>query len=315
VPVQKNETFGYHLDLWLKQDQKGKRTSGEAKRLIEKETKDWKDRPLRELTRKEIIAKIDEIAEDRPTLARNFQGRLHRMLKWCALREHIEANPLAGVPKPGEAVHRERALSDAELKAAWNAAGRMTQPFDTAIKLLILTGTRREDIGALEWRQVDLPNAILHIPAKMRGAKEDDIIDVPLSPMAVRLLKAMPRVKDCPYVFSITGRTPISGWSKIKRRLDAAMIEMLRGPSKGANDDILPGWVIHDFRRSIASWLEGQGEQLLVVEAVLQHTTGSKTGVAKIYLRHRYAKEKRKAVEAWANHVRKLTAPKLKRAA
>jgi integrase len=113
--------------------------------------------------------------------------------------------------------------------------------------------------------------------------------------MAREIIDAVPRIDGCPFVFSTTGSTPISGWSRAKINLD----EIMRAK---AGSELKP-WRIHDIRRTVATGLERLGVKQQVVEALLGHTAGSKAGVTGIYQRHDYKDEKRKALELWAEHV------------
>jgi integrase len=125
-------------------------------------------------------------------------------------------------------------------------------------------------------------------------AKNGIAHDVPLSELAVRVLSGVRRIAGSRgLVFTTTGETPVSGFSKVKRRLDAALPDA-------------PPWVLHDLRRTAASGMARLGINLPVIEKVLNHTSGSFGGVAGVYQRHHFADEKRAALEAWAAHVELL---------
>ena len=96
--------------------------------------------------------------------------------------------------------------------------------------------------------------------------------------------------------------TPFAGWSKAKRTLDIA-IKDARAKAVGASPSPLAPWSVHDLRRTVATGLQRLGVRLEVTEAVLNHISGSRGGIAGVYQRHDWASEKRAALDAWAAHV------------
>src|SRR5262249_7579841 len=151
--------------------------------------------------------------------------------------------------------------------------------FGAAIKLLILTGCRREEIWQL--RCAEVQGDELHLSATRTKTSELNI--VPLSSAAMKVLSSIPR--EGSYVFAASGKKPPASWARAKRDLDAVV-------------KIEP-WRVHDLRRTTATGLEKLGVPLQVTEAILGHTSGSKSGVVGIYQRHTFAAEKRQALEAW----------------
>jgi integrase len=202
------------------------------------------------------------------------------------------------VPKP-----RERVLSDGELAEVWRAAGDDT--YGTIVRLLILTGQRREEIGGLRWSEIDFTTQTIGLPAERTRngrarTKNGRAHEVPLSEPAMRLITATPRRLDRDFVFG-TGANGFGGYSVPKRALDQRIAEVRQ--AAGAEEPMAP-WVLHDLRRSLAT---GLGERLgvlpHVVEAILHHVDGHKRGVAGVYNRASYDKEKRAALAMWAAHV------------
>ncbi len=139
--------------------------------------------------------------------------------------------------------------------------------------------------------------------------------DVPLLPAVVELVRGTPRLGAAGLVFTTTGETPISGYSRMKRRLDRLMLDKLRKAAEERGDDPteveLAPWRLHDLRRTAASTMARLGFPPHVVAAVLNHAPGSTQGITAIYNRYRYGDEKRRALEAWAGHVAALTSPAL----
>ena len=283
---------------WLKRDQADNRTYDEVKRILDKEVLPvWGQRRIGEIGRHEVMELIDGIVDrGAVTQARRCHARLHRLFRWAAQRGTIGASPMVDLPKPGAEVRRERVLSDDELRLAWNAAEQVGWPIGSAIQLLMLTAARRDEIGALQWSEVDRTRNELHLAGAR--TKNGEPHTIPLSTAARSLIDALPRVAGSTLVFTTTGTTPISGWSRAKRNVDQLMPEAAP-------------WRVHDLRRTVATGMERLGIRLQVVEALLGHVAGSRAGVVGIYQRHTYDDEKREALQKWAEHLASLTGAKV----
>jgi site-specific recombinase XerD len=294
--IAPHESFEAVADEWLKRDQASNRSYEEVRRVIERDVKpSWSGRPIKTITRRDALNLIDGIADRGvTTLARRTHAHLHRLFRWCVGRGIIEANPLADAPKPGAAVRRDRVLSDAELATIWTAAGELGWPFGPVIRLLMLTGARRDEIGCL--RRSELHADLIEL-AGVR-TKNGEPHAIPLPSPALAIVQSASRITKSEFVFTTTGTTPVSGWSKAKIILDAAITR--------ANGSPLPDWRFHDLRRSVATGMQRLGVSLQCVEAVLGHVSGSRAGVVGIYQRHGFDAEKRHALEAWATHVMSL---------
>lgn len=289
---------------WLARDQAGNRTAGDVKRLFEREIlPKWGKRLITSIGRRDCLEIIDGIADrGAVTQARRAYAHLHRLFKWSAGRGIIESNPMADLPKPGAETKRERVLSDPELAEVWQASESLGWPFGPIVRLLILTGARREEIGALQWPEIDLEAASIALDGSR--TKNGEPRTIPLSALALEIAKGLPRVKPekgCPpYVFTTTGRTSVSGWSKAKTLLDKAIADNRRARR---TNETMADWRLHDLRRTCATGLQRLGTRLEVIEAVLGHIGGSRAGVVGVYQRHAFEPEKRAALDAWARHV------------
>jgi integrase len=275
---------------WLHRDQAGNRSHDEVKRILDHDVlPHWGQLSVSDIGRRDALDLIDGIADrGAPVMARRVHAHLHRFFRWAVGRGVIEANPMADLPKPGGETKRDRVLTDDELRAVWKAADDLGWPFGPAIQLLILTGARREEIGALRWGEIDIDGAQI----KLEGSrtKSGDSHTIALSTRTSAVLSDIQRISESDFVFTTTGKTPVSGWSKAKADVDAAAA-------------IDPPWRLHDLRRTVATGLQRLGVGLQAVEAVLGHVSGSRAGVVGIYQRHSFDAEKRAALEAWGAHV------------
>ena len=305
--ITSSDLFRDVLADWLKRDQASNRSHDEVKRVLDKEAlPKWGQRRIAEINRRQVVELIDTIA-DRGTviLARRCHAYLHRLFRWSVGRGIIETSPMAYLPKPGEEVKRKRVLADDELRLAWIAAKKIGWPMGSAIQLLILTGARRDEIGALEWQEIDESRKEIRLAGERTKNGEEHII--PLSNAAKKLIDALPRVECSKFVFTTTGETPISGWSRAKVNIDEIMHAELKARSDADTVGLKP-WRVHDLRRTAATGMERLGIKQQVVEALLGHTAGSKAGVTGIYQLHTYEDEKLAALEKWAKHVTTLPA-------
>jgi integrase len=250
--------------------------------------------PVRRVTRADVATRLAHIADESGGYAANrARVALSAFYAWAIAEGLSDANPVVGTRKPVEEVARDRVLSNEELSAIWRHAG--DGDYGTIIRLLVLTGQRREEVSAMSWDEVELEGGTWRIGgARTKNARSHD---VPLTSEAVQLLRSVDRRAARALVFgSRVG--PFSGWSKAKVSLDArvsATLECAPAP-----------WRLHDIRRTVATRLADLGVLPHVIEAVLNHVSGHKAGVAGVYNRSAYVVEKRAALDLWAAHVTKL---------
>jgi integrase len=291
------DRFAAAADEWLKRDQVHNRSHHEVKRVIDRDVKpQWDGRLISSITRRDVLDVIDAITDRGAlTYARRVHAHLHRLFRWSVGRGIIDNNPVADLPKPGAVVKRDRVLSDAEVAVAWKAASQIEWPFRPLFRLLMLTGARREEIGALRWSEIQGDK----IELEGIRTKNGEPHTIPLSTAASEQIESLPHIAKSEYVFTTTGATPVSGWSRAKALLDEQAAKI--------NDNrALPDWHLHDLRRTIATGMQRLGIGLPVIEAVLGHIAGSRAGIVGVYQRHTYDAEKRTALETWAQHLASL---------
>jgi integrase len=234
---------------------------------------------------------------------------------WAVQRGMVPANPFAHLPVAKSITRRERVLSEGEICEIWRAAGDATAPYGAIIRLLILTGQRRGEVAGMTWGELSADLATWTIPGER--TKNGVAHVVPLSEPARGLIRTtLPKDADAEHIMRerlasnalvLPGAvgTVFSGWSKSKNALDKAITEACTKAAAKAGTTAAPlvPWSIHDLRRTVATGLQRLGVRLEVTEAVLNHISGSRGGIAGVYQRHDWAAEKRAALDAWAAHV------------
>ncbi|RWM57446.1 site-specific integrase [Mesorhizobium sp.] len=263
-------------------------------------------RQIGDITRAEIIAHIDDIYDGgKPIAANRTLAALKRLFSWCVERDLIPSSPCDRVKAPSAEQSRDRILTDAELQAVWKASEGLGWPFGPMVQMLVLTGQRRNEVSGMRWEEIDLKGKLWSLPRER--AKNDQPHSVPLSAPAIELLESLPRIEGQDFVFSTTGTTPVSGFSRMKRGLDAKVVAALREEAEERKDDpaqvSVADWWLHDLRRTCASGMARIGINLPVIEKVLNHVSGSFAGIVGVYQRHSFDDEKRAALDAWGNFI------------
>jgi integrase len=266
-------------------------------------------KPLPKLAKSDITEVLDRLPASKPALRRNVYAVLRRLLRWAVGRGDIERSPLEGFEAPATVASRERVLTDEELALVWNASKGLGYPFGPMFRLLILTGQRREEVAGLKWEELDQESATWLLPPERSKNGRSHI--VPLSAPAVELLGQIAPCEKWPrrgFVFTTTGSTAISGYSRAKRRLDVAMQELSAEKAAAGGEEITPTppWRVHDLRRTLATGLQRIGVRFEVTEAILNHVSGARSGVAGVYQRHDWREEKREALRQWAEAIQRL---------
>lgn len=252
-------------------------------------------KPINGVKRIDVVNILDAmIAGGTPVRANRALAAIKRLMSWCVDRGLLEVSPIAGLQAPAKEIARERVLGDEELISCWKTAREEGFPFSAFVQTLLLTGQRRGEVAGMRWSEIDFDNGIWTIPAQR--AKNGNSHVVPLAPSVVTILKSVPRFLKSDLVFTTTGTSAISGFGRLKRRLEDAI-------GLEAED-----WRLHDVRRTVATNMAMLGIQPHIIEAVLNHRGGIISGVAAVYNRHAYREEKREALEQWASHVSALVA-------
>ena len=238
--------------------------------------------PLAEITRSDLTNRITRIKTS-PTERNHAFYAIRTLMNWAAREELIEKNPVFGMRAPSPVKFRERVLSDAELATVWQAAKMHPYPYGPIVCLLILTGQRRGEIAALRWDWINIEEQVITLPASVTKNHRTHIF--PYGESAAEVLSSLPRFADDELLFPArTGNgTVFSGWSKCKARFDTEL-------------SCVEPYTLHDLRRTFASTLAKLGTPIHVTEKLLNHVSGTISGVAAVYNRHTYAEEMRQAI-------------------
>jgi integrase len=271
------------------------RTAQETERLLRQHVLPrWRGRMVHDITRRDVLDVLDRVVDGgAPIAANRVFAAVRKFFNWCTARDILTASPCAGVKPPTAERARDRVLSDDELRLVWQAADKIGGTFGPLVKLLALTGQRRDEVARMRHAELDFEGRLWTLPPAR--TKNNQPHEVPLSKAALAVLQNVPRIASSPFVLTTNGgASPASGYSKGKRRLDALL------PAD------IPAWRLHDLRRSCASGLARLGINLPVIEKVLNHSSGSFAGIVGVYQKHSFAAEKAQALEAWGSFIAAL---------
>jgi integrase len=243
---------------------------------------------LAQIDRRKIAALLGEIEAASGPITRNrARTTLSSFFSWCVSEGLIDINPVAGTAKADEGGSRERVLTPEELRQLWR--GLRADAFSNIIRLLLLTGQRRTEIGDLQWSEIDRARKQIMLGAgRTKNSREHSL---PLSTQALAILDRLPRRNSSGFIFGARG---FNSWASAKIVLDQRLSRMV-------------SWRLHDLRRTCATQMAELGVQPHIIEAVLNHVSGHKSGVAGIYNRASYADAMRDALQRRADHLDQIT--------
>ena len=257
------------------------------------------NKPVPLITRADISDVLDRLPAGQQALRRNTFAVLRRLFRWAMGRGDLERSPCEGMETPTAVKARDRVLGDDELRRVWFASAGAGRLFGPIVRLLIVTGQRREEVTGLSWDEVDRANRSWTLPSARSKNGEAHVI--PLGGLAMAILDDVAGSEKWPkrgLVFATSGGKVFAMHAKGKARLDRLIAEDGHPP--------LPHWRLHDLRRTLATGLQRLGVRFEVTEAVLNHLSGSRSGVAGVYQRHNWTDEKRSALAQWEAFVTEL---------
>jgi integrase len=261
----------------------------------------WREKRIVDIDEDEIFKVVDEAREraipglkarragQSETRARATFAALSVLFNWLKERRRIKTSPVGALKPPKAPMARDRVLTDDEIRRFWNATEAIGEPFGSVMKLLLLTGARLNEVAGMRRDEIDTHEGkeVWRIPAARTKNKRAHA--VPLSPTAREIVEdAAERTKilGTPLIFTTTGATSISGWSKKKKRLD----KLMGNPAP---------WRLHDLRRTAVTGMARAGADIAVIERAVNHISGSFGGIVGVYQKHKYEDEVRLALQAW----------------
>jgi integrase len=278
------------LESFIAQRLSQNRSAGEVARLLRREVgKAWSGKSIHEISKRDVVEVISAVEQrGAPVAANKTLKSIKTFLRWCVGRAVLDQSPAEGVPLPAKEVARDRVLDDQELAQVILAAREVGGPYAGIVELLALTGQRREEVARLSREELDLEQRVWTIPkSRTKNAKAHV---VHLSEQSIDVLKRAHR--RGPLVFSPLGTKPFQEFSRAKSVLD-----QLSGVS---------GWRLHDLRRTCVSGMARLGVAPHVADKVLNHQSGTISGVAAVYQRHEFLAERQAALDLWGAHIGQL---------
>lgn len=244
--------------------------------------------PIDEVSKDNIHKVIDSIV-DRGSMimANRTLAHMKKFLNWCVERNLIEVSPALNISMPSAHVSRDRVLSDDEIKDIWNACEGEGYPFGKIVQFLFFTAQRRGEVVSMKWHDIDFKSKLWKLPKE--NTKTNRANEVPLSDLAIELLSSLPKLGE--YVFTSSGKSPFDNFTRGKTALEKSLS--------------IDHWTPHDIRRTVTSGLASTTPPH-VIEKILNHSSGTISGVAAIYNRYEYSKEKRVALNKWSDHIQTI---------
>ncbi len=266
------------------------RTVNETTRIIKRDVlPKWGKRSIHEIGKRDVNALLDAVvARGSHVMANRLLAALRKLFNWCVSRGTITASPCEGIAAPHREKSRDRVLSDDELVAIFNTAKQMGGAFGAVIQMLILTAQRRNEVSEMTWSELDLDYSQWTIPSARTKNEKPHFVH--LSPQATAGISSLSHVGA--FVFTSNGKTPFSGFSKAKKRLDEL--------------SSVTDWRLHDIRRTVVSGMAKLGIAPHIADKILNHQSGTISGVAAVYQRHEFLDERKTALDAWGNYVESL---------
>jgi len=290
---RRTDLFKVVLDEWLKKDQAKNKSVHQVKVAMYRHALPaFGPMPVASITKRDINRLIDTIVDQgSPVAANRVLAFTKRFFSWCKERDILELSPAETIKPPSREKIRDRVLTLSEIKSIWIACNQIGYPWGPIFQLLLLTGARLREISEASWNEVSIADGTLDLPA--RRTKNGRPHQIHLADQALKIFQNLPRTDGQNLLFTTNGQTPVSGFSKLKKRLD--------GISGVTN------WRFHDLRRSFATHsTEKVGISPVIIDKILNHVTGQVRGVAAAYQRAEYLKERQTALQEWANFLENI---------
>ena len=248
----------------------------------------WGTKSIHEIKRRDIVDLVSEVNQRGPGAGRNIAKFLKTFFRWCVGRAVIDFSPVEGLKLRTPDRARDRALDDRELAAVILAARQMPLPFGDILEVLALTGQRREEVAQMTWTEIDEPARIWRIPSQRSKNAKAHLVHI--SDPVWATIQNRPRHSR--FVLATSGGKNFQSFKLAKTNLDQL---------SGVAD-----WRLHDLRRTMVTGMAGLGVPPHVADKILNHQSGTISGVAAVYQKHQFLAERKDALERWGKHVRDL---------
>lgn len=265
----------------------------------------WNDRPLPSIARADVVKVLSRL-NNAPATKRYLHSVLSYMFGKAVEDGALAVSPMAGMKPPPQVKERSRTLNDDELRWLWEASGKEADNYCRVIRRLILWGQRRGEVTGLPWAELNRQQAEWDLPAAR--AKNGTASIIPLTSAAIAELDVIAGGSKWPrkgLVYPSSKGTALSGFSKVKLRLDARMAKQAK--ESGAT---IERWTLHDLRRTLATNLQRLGVTYEVIEHLLNHKERVRVGIGKVYQTHAFKAEKLAALEKWERELDRIVTGK-----
>ncbi len=272
------------------------RTGKQRRKQIEVAFGNRLDDPMNKVERRHLQEFIDKVAgKGTKVLANRYKAAISAFTSFAWKRGYIDQNIGAGLAKaPGKEKPRDRLLTLTEVRAIYDAAGLLSPLWTPIIRLLILTAQRRGDIVGLRHSEIDFDKRRIDLPGARTKNGKAHIVH--LSEPALEIASAVTPTNDL--MFTTTGKTPVSGFSKVKVEIDKLLPE-----------DMAP-WTFHDFRTAFATIMAEGGADEGIVDRILNHSASASaaSAVARVYNLSAQLDKRAIVLDRWAELVTKRSA-------
>lgn len=269
------------------------KTGQEVERELRKSLSAFLSDPVCDLKRADLQAAIDaHAAAGRIVYANRTRAYLRAFTGWAARRDYISEDIGFALEAAGREMPRDRVLSLQEVQAIYHATFELGSLFGPLFRLLILTGQRRGEIAGLRWANVSFERQCIELRGVQTKNTRPHITH--LSEPALEELRELHEMRNgSEFVFTTTGKTPTSGISKAKARLDRLL------------GDGFEHWRLHDLRRAMATALAGAGVAEGVVDRIQNHAASGSapSAVARVYQQSDLLPQRAAALERWAEMI------------
>jgi integrase len=292
---RKTDLFKIVLEEWLKKDQAKNKSVHQVKMAMYLHALPaLGNMSVTSITKRDVNKMIDKVVDaGSPVAANRILAYTKRFFSWCKERDILDQSPVEAIKLPSKENDRDRVLNLGEIKSFWISCDKMGYPWGPIFQLLLLTGARLKEISHASWSEISISDRTLDLPGSR--TKNERAHQIQLSVQTLKILLSLPKIEGQDFLFSTNGKTPVSGFSKVKKRLD-----ILCG---------VANWRFHDLRRSFATHSsEKLSVSPVIVDKILNHRTGQVRGVTAVYQRGEYLAERREALQKWGDYIERLVA-------